>query len=259
MKRVRPCLPVVAASLFSALCAYGAVETFTVGNYQVKTVFSQNKIMPYVTFAGRTFGFAYRTDVILHEGRSGVRCFAEPDPASWKCNRHAGGADVSYRHRLVTGKGKDVTAVGHADIAIRFRPDAIDVGVTAVPAEPGRFVMRFAHLFTQTVVFPGFAENWQGSTLQIMRPDGSFNTAFLGPHREFDPARWGINGTDYREVVFGNVPDIFTFRAGPGAGWLVNRYKGGFEISPALMNTERYRRPAWDKPVKYDYTIKLEK
>jgi hypothetical protein len=250
---------VFAAALFRAVDARCAADSFGVGNYQVRIERSSGMIAPTVTFCGRTFQFAYRTDTHLADRASAVRCRSAAETDTYKTVHGPAGVRVSYFHRLETSSADGgAVEVGRVETVIDFRPGRIDVAVSAAPAAPGRYQLRHHSLFQQVTVFRGFEKCWRGSVLEVLRPDGTGNIAALCAHGEFDPARWGMNGYGYRSVVFGGAPGIITFKAGENSGWSVNRYKGGFEISASHYNQEAARRIQWKNPIRYTYSILME-
>ena len=247
-------------------CAAAALDDmptrFEAGGYAVNLLPTRDNIMPTVTFAGRTFSFAYRTDGRFEDGDVRLGFHSAPTNAFVALKRTSGGIEATYVHSLYAGSGEGRRFVGLCSNEVVFAKGVVGVRATLYPSEPGRYRFRRRCKASQVAVFQGYAKSWVGTTLCLVASkDVSFMNE-LTPHGRFDPKAWGMNMNDtgvVEEMVFGNVPDVISFRGRSGAGFYCNRYKGGFEAAAVAVNEDVMHKPAWDKPFSFSYVIELEK
>lgn len=236
-------------------------QTFDQGDYRVDLKPNPDNVGPFVTFAGRSIMFAYRTDGYLRDGDRRLDFHSFPTNATAVRVRSEKDVRVDYVQTLYVGAETNRVVVGHCSNEVVFAEGRVGVRATLYPAQPGRY--RFAHATkaSQVVVFPNFAKDWVGATLEGVVRDDVHVLNELMPHAAFDPKAWGmgVNEAGYlRQAIFAKVPDVITIAAGKDAGISINRYRGGFEVGAAFMNDEMHR-PAWDGPISYSYSFKLEK
>lgn len=255
---------------FSALCpAVATSETlplstkFNVGECAVNLLPSKENICPTITFGGRTFVFAYRTDGWLQD-KDGRRLgfHSEQTNAFAVLKKTAKGIRADYVHALYAGDGDERRLVGVCSNEVVFADGVADVRATLWPADPGRYRFHFATKASQVMVFQRYAKNWVGTTLQLFAPGGDSFMNELTPHDRFDPEMWGLSVRDTgyaSEMVFGNIDGVIRFRDVSGARFVANRYRGGFEASAVCLNDDAMHKPAWDKPVVFSYTVQMDK
>lgn len=255
---------------FSALCpAVATSETlplstkFNVGECAVNLLPSKENICPTITFGGRTFAFAYRTDGWLQD-KDGRRLgfHSEQTNAFAVMKKTAKGVRADYVHALYVGGGDERRLVGVCSNEVVFADGVAGVRATLWPAEPGRYRFHFATKASQVIVFQSYAKNWVGTTLQLFASGGDSFMNELTPHDRFDPDAWGLSlrETGYAsEMVFGNMTGVIRFRDISGARFVANRYRGGFEASAVCLNDDAMHKPAWDESVVFSYAVKMEK
>ena len=236
---------------------------FAVGEYAVNLLPTKSNVMPTVTFAGRTFSFAYRTDGWLQDedGRR-LGFHSEQTNAFAVMKKTAKGVRADYVHALYVGGGDERHLVGVCSNEVEFADGVADVCATLWPAEPGRYRFHFATKASQVIVFQSYMKNWVGTTLQLFAPGGDSFMNELTPHDRFDPDVWGmnVNDTGYaREMVLGNMTGVLRFTGSGDARFGTNRYKGGFEASAVCLNDDAMHKPAWDKPVSFSYAVRMDK
>lgn len=236
---------------------------FAVGEYAVNLLPTKGNVMPTVTFAGRTFSFAYRTDGWLQDedGRR-LGFHSEQTNAFSDLKKTANGIRADYVHMLYVGEGSERRLVGACSNEVEFADGVVGVRVTLWPAEPGRYRFHASTAASQTIVFSGYAKNWVGTTLYLVVSKELSYMNELTPHDSFDPDVWGmnVNDTGYaREMVLGNMTGVLRFIGSGDARFGTNRYKGGFEASAVCLNGDRMHKPAWDKPVSFSYAVRMDK
>jgi len=254
---------------FSALCPAGATsETlpaatkFKVGGCAVNLLPAKENIAPTVTFGGRTFAFAYRTDGWLQD-KDGRRLgfHSGQTNAFAVLKKTAKGVRADYVHALYVGEGGERRLVGVCSNEVVFADGVAGVRATLWPAEPGRYRFHFATKASQVIVFQGYMKNWVGTTLQLFAPGGDSFMNELTPHDSFDPAAWGLSlrDTGYAsEMLFGNMTGVVRFKDVSGARFIANRYRGGFEAAVVCLNDDAMHKPVWDKPVVFKYGVRME-
>ena len=218
--------------------------------------------MPTISFGGRTFSFADRTGGRLLDGERSVIYRSAPTNAFSEFEETAHGFRVCYAHELYTGEGDDRRIVGVCSNEIVFAEGVVRVRATLHPAEPGRYRFHTATKVSQCIFFAGYAKNWVGTTLQLFAPGGDSFMNELTPHDRFDPEAWGLSlrDTGYAsEMVFGNMSGVIRFKDVSGARFIANRYRNGFEAAAFCMNDDAMHKPAWDKPVVFEYEVTMQK
>lgn len=236
---------------------------FAVGEYAVNLLPTKGNVMPTVTFAGRTFSFAYRTDGWLQDedGRR-LGFHSEQTNALAVLKKTAKGVRADYVHALYVGGGGERHLVGVCSNEVVFADGVTGVRATLWPSEPGRYRFHFATKASQVIVFQSYMKNWVGTTLQLFAPGGDSFMNELTPHDRFDPDAWGLSlrETGYAsEMVFGNMSGVIRFRDISGARFVANRYRGGFEASAVCLNDDAMHKPAWDEPVVFSYAVRMER
>ena len=256
-------LLVVGATLVGRTVADSDLLTrFDIGDYRVNLFPSRENVAPTVTFADRSFTFAYRTDGWLLDGDKHVDYHSSETNALTVLKKTAKGVRADYVHSLYAGNGAARRLVGICSNEVVFSEGVIGVRATLYPSEPGRYRFYWSQKSAQVVIFADYGHRWVGTTLwmSVSKDLSYFNE--LQPHEQFDPKAWGMNGNRIgpsREMVFGNVPDIISFRGGGDARFACNRYPGGFEASAFCLNDDVMHKPIWSAPVGFSYFIKLEK
>jgi len=253
----------------SALCpAVATSETvpaatrFKVGECAVNLLPSKANIMPTISFGGRTFSFAYRTDGRLQDGGKWIDYRSAPTTAFSALEETAQGILARYEHELYAGEGGERRLVGVCSNEVIFADGVATVRATLHPAEPGRYRFYFATKASQVIVFQSYTKNWVGTTLQLLAPGGDSFMNELTPHDRFDPEMWGLSVRDTgyaSEMVFGNIDGVIRFRDVSGARFVANRYRGGFEASAVCLNDDAMHKPVWDKPVVFSYAVRMER
>lgn len=252
------------AMLSSIVAAAGAADAptrFDAGGYTVNLLPTPENIRPTVTYDGRSFSFAYRTDGWLLDGERRVAYHSAPASAFSALERTATGVRACYAHELYAGEGDDRRLVGVCSNEVVFAAGTIAVRATLCPAEPGRYRFHAATRASQVIVFPDYARRWVGTTLQLVAANGRVFMNELTPHDRFAPEAWGLGANETgnaREMVFGNVPGVIRFEDVSGVGFNANRYRGGFEASAVCLNDDRMHKPAWDGPVVFEYEVRME-
>lgn len=255
---------------FPALCpaaatseAFPLATRFKVGDYAANLLPSKENICLTITFGGRTFAFAYRTDGWLQD-KDGRRLgfHSEQTNAFAVLKKTAKGVRADYVHALYVGEGDERRLVGVCSNEVVFADGVADVCATLWPAEPGRYRFHFATKASQVIVFQSYMKNWVGTTLQLLAPGGDSFMNELTPHDRFDPDAWGLSlrDTGYAsEMVFGNMTDVIRFKDISGARFIANRYRNGFEAAAVCLNDDAMHKPAWDKPVVFSYAVRMER
>lgn len=235
---------------------------FDVEDYCVNLFPSQENVSPTVMFADRTFTFGYRTDGWLLDGEKRVDWHSAQTNTLAVLKRTAKGVRADYVHSLYTGDGSARRLVGICSNEVVFTEGIIGVRATLYPSESGRYRFYRSQKAAQVVIFPDYTRRWVGTTLwmSVSKELSYFNE--LQPHEQFDPKTWGMNSNQIgpsREMVFGNVPDVITFKGSGDARFECNRYRGGFEVNAFCLNEDKMHKPVWNGPVGFSYFIKLEK
>lgn len=255
---------------FSAICpAVATSETvpaatrFKVGDYAANLLPTKDNIIPTVTFAGRTFSFAYRTDGWLQD-KDGRRLgfHSEQTNAFTVLKKTAKGVRADYVHALYAGEGDERRLVGVCSNEVVFAGGVAGVRATLSPTEPGRYRFHTTTKASQVIVFQSYMKNWVGTTLQLFAPGGDSFMNELTPHDRFDPDAWGpsLRETGYAsEMVFGNMSGVIRFRDISGARFVANRYRNGFEAAAVCLNDDAMHKLAWDKPVVFSYAVRMER
>ena len=246
---------VVAGDLNLSMC-------FDVGDYRVNLFPSRENVGPTVTFSDRTFTFAYRTDGWLQDGDKQVDYHSSETNALAVLKNTARGVRADYVHSLYTGDGAARRLVGICSNEVVFSEGIIGVRATLYPSESGRYRFYRSQKAAQVVIFPDYARRWVGTTLwmSVSKELSYFNE--LQPHEQFDPKAWGMNGNQIgpsREMVFGNVPDVISFKGSGDTRFTCNRYQDGFEAGAFCLNDDEMHKPFWNGPIRFSYFIKLEK
>ena len=235
---------------------------FDVGDYCVNLFPSQENVSPTVTFANRTFTFAYQTDGWLLDGEKRIDWHSAQTNALAVMKRTAKGVRADYVHSLYAGEGGVRRLVGICSNEVVFAEAVVGVRATLYPSEPGRYRFYWTQKASQVVVFSDYARRWVGTTLWMAASKGLSYSNELTPLDRFDPEAWGLNGNQIgpsRGMTFGNVPDVIAFTGGGNTRFACNRYVGGFEASAFCLNDDEMHKPVWDGPVVFSYFIKLEK
>jgi len=244
-----------------ALAADPPVQTkFAVGGYAVNLMPSSKNVSPTVTFHGRSFMFAYRTDGFVEDGRLHIRFHSAQTNRLAVLARTPQGIRADYVHSLYVGNGEKERLVGFCSNEVVFADGRIDVRATMYPAEPGRYRFYHTQKMSQVIVFPGYADKWTGTTLHLVVSKDVSYINELTPHRNFDPEAWGMGVQQTglaREMTFGNVPGVVRFGGDEDARFSANRYRGGFEANAAMFNKDVMHKPSWDGPVSFSYSIAM--
>lgn len=234
---------------------------FEVGGYAVDLMPTRENIQPVVTFAGRSFCFAYRMDGNLEDGGAKVGFRSATTNAFVALKRTSRGIAATYAHSLYAGDGEDRRLVGVSSNVVEFSKGVIGVRATLFPSEPGRYRFNLKWKAYQPIVFRGYEKNWVGTTLHLVASKEVSFMNELTPSNCYDPKAWGMNVNDtglVGKMMFANVPGVITFAGRSGAGFFGNRYKGGFDAAATAVNEDVMHKPAWDKPFSFSYVIKLE-
>ena len=235
---------------------------FDVGDCRVNLFPSRANVAPTVTFADRTFTFAYRTDGWLLDGERRVGWHSAQTNALAVLKETPKGVRADYVHSLYAGEGTARRLVGLCSNEVVFAKGVVGVRATLYPSEPGRYRFYWSQKAAHVIVFSDYVRRWVGTTLWMTVSDELSHSNELQPHDRFDLKAWGLNGNQIgpaREMTFGNVPDIITFKGTGNTRFASNRYPGGFEASAFCLNDDVMHKPAWDGPVRFSYFIHLEK
>lgn len=238
-----------------------AATRFKVGEYTVNLLPGKENICPTITFGGRTFAFAYRTDGRLQDGGKWIDYRSAPTTAFSALEETAQGILARYEHELYAGEGGERRLVGVCSNEVIFADGVARVRATLHPAEPGRYRFYFATKASQVIVFQSYMKNWVGTTLQLHTPGGDSFMNELTPHDRFDPKAWGLSVRDAgyaSEMVSGNMTNVIRFKDVSGARFVANRYRNGFEASAVCINDDTMHKPAWDGPVVFEYEVRME-
>lgn len=241
---------------------WSGATRFSAGGYDVNLKPYSANVMPTMTFAGRSFSFAYTTSGWLQDGDSRIRFRSDPTNRLASLTKMAEGVKAEYVHSLYTGRDPDRRFVGICSNEVVFADGVARVRATLYPAEPGKYRFHASHRASQVIVFAGYAKKWVGTTLHMFSSRERMFMNELTPHAMFDPKAWGMNANDtgyVREMVFGNVPGVIRFIDAGDAGFNANRYPGGFEANAVFVNGDVMHKPAWDGPVAFSYMVKMEK
>lgn len=236
--------------------------SFSIGDCKVNLLPNRYNISPYVTFAGRTFMFAYRSDGWLEDDRKRLRYHSLPTNVFTRLEKTAEGVRAEYVHSLYTGKEENRRIIGLCSNEVSFAGGLITVRATMYPFEPGRYRFYNNQKVSQVVIFPDFAGKWVGSSLHLKISKDVAYLNELMPHDSFDKDAWGMNYNHtgpVKEMIFANVPDVIRFGGAGETRFSCNRYKGGFEASPFLRNDDVMHKPAWDGPVSFEYFVQMTK
>ena len=256
-------LAVICAALAGRTAIGADLPTkFDVGDYRVNLFPSRANVGPTVTFADRTFSFAYRTDGWLLDGERRVGWHSAQTNALAVLKRTPKGVRADFVHSLYAGEGDARRTVGISSNEVVFSEGVVGVRATLYPSEPGRYRFYWSQKAAHVIVFSDYARRWVGTTLWMTVSKELSHSNELLPHDRFDPKAWGLNGNEIgpaRGMTFGNVPDVISFTGGGDTRFACNRYVGGFEASAFCLNGDVMHKPAWDGPVGFSYFIKLEK
>ena len=250
------------SALLAAVCAISTTTRFDVGDYAVVLMPSRSIVVPTVTFEGRTFSLAYRTDGWLLDGMEKVDYHSEQTNRLAVLKGTAKGVRADYVHSLYAGSGGDRRLVGVCSNEVVFADGVVGVRTTLIPAEPGRYRFYAPYRAHQSVAFAQYEKEWVGTTLYMAESKEHSFMNELTPHDGFDPKAWGMNVNDIgymREMELGNVPGVVRFKGDGCTKFSVNRYKGGFSAAAVLVNEDVMHKPAWDKPVSFSYAVSMEK
>jgi len=252
----------VVADVKGPVEVWSGATKFSAGGYNVNLMPSRANVMPTITFAGRSFTFAYTTSGWLLDGDRRIRFRSDPTNRLAALTKVAEGVKAEYVHSLYVGRDSDRRFAGVCSNEIVFADGVAKVRATLYPAEPGRYRFHASHRASQVIVFADYAKKWVGTTLHMFSSRERMFMNELTPHAMFDPKAWGMGASDtgyVREMVFGNVPGVVHFVDTGDAGFNANRYPGGFEANAVFLNGDVMHKPAWDGPVAFSYAVKMEK
>jgi len=255
----------IAAVVVMLPCVAAAIDDvpmrFEVGSYAVNLMPTRENVRPTISFAGKSFSFAYRTGVSAMDGDRKVVFRSDPTNVLSVLKRTAKGVRAEYVHSLHVGEGGGRRFVGTCSNEVVFADGSVAVRATLYPAEPGRYRFHAAWKASQIIVFPAYERKWVGTTLCLFKSrDVAFMNELTPPDR-YDPKAWGVSVKDtgiVERMELGNVPDVVSFSNRSKAGFFCTRYKSGFEASAVALNEDPMHKPQWDKPFSFSYAIKLE-
>ena len=255
----------VAAAVVMLPCVAAVADDvpmrFEVGSYAVNLMPTRENVQPTISFAGKSFTFAYRTSVSAMDGERKVVFRSDPTNALSVLKRTARGVRAEYVHSLYVGGSDERRFVGTCSNEVVFADGVAAVRATLYPAEPGRYRFHAVWKASQVIMFPAYERKWVGTTLCLF---ASKDVSFMNEmtmNDLYDPKAWGMSVKDtgiVGKMELGNVPDVVSFSNRSKAGFFCTRYKGGFEASAVALNEDAMHKPRWDKPFSFSYVIKLE-